>query len=117
MITITVYARQQKRQRCIEQSYGLCGRGRGWDDLGEWHRNMYNIICETNRQSRFDAGIRMLRAGALGWRFFLKCSRVSVVLVSQASFIFHSCFLNSKPFFTSGYWLFQTLAVISLSSW
>ena len=26
-----------KRHRCIEQSFGLCGRGRGWDDLGEWH--------------------------------------------------------------------------------
>ena len=24
----------------IEQSYGLCGRGRGWEDLGEWHLNM-----------------------------------------------------------------------------
>ena len=35
MITITLYARQQKRHRCIEQSFGLCGRGRGWDDLGE----------------------------------------------------------------------------------
>ena len=21
-------------------SYGLCGRGRGWEDLGEWHWNM-----------------------------------------------------------------------------
>ena len=21
----------------IEQYYGLCGRGRGWEDLGEWH--------------------------------------------------------------------------------
>ena len=21
----------------IEQSFGLCGRGREWDDLGEWH--------------------------------------------------------------------------------
>ena len=19
------------------KSYGLCGRGRGWEDLGEWH--------------------------------------------------------------------------------
>ena len=47
--------------------FGLCGRGRGWDDLGEWHRNMYNIIYETNRQSKFDAGYRMLGAGALGW--------------------------------------------------
>ena len=25
--------RKQKRPRCIEQSFGLCGRGRGWDDL------------------------------------------------------------------------------------
>ena len=23
--------------RVIEQSFGLCGRGRGWNDLGEWH--------------------------------------------------------------------------------
>ena len=35
MVTITLYARQQKRHRCIEQSFGLCGRGQGWDDLGE----------------------------------------------------------------------------------
>ena len=37
MVMITLYARQQKRHRCIEQSFGFCGRGRGWDDLGEWH--------------------------------------------------------------------------------
>ena len=28
-----LYARQQKRHRCIEQSFGLCGRERGWDYL------------------------------------------------------------------------------------
>ena len=28
---------------------------------------MYIIICETDRQSRFDAWDRVLRAGALGW--------------------------------------------------
>ena len=44
MVMITLYAREQKRHRCIEQSFGLCGSGRGWDDLGEWHSNMYNII-------------------------------------------------------------------------
>ena len=49
MVTITLYARQQKRHRYTEQSFGLCGRGREWDDLGEWHLNMYIIICETNR--------------------------------------------------------------------
>ena len=34
MVMITLYARQQKRHRCIEQFFGLCGRGRGWDDFG-----------------------------------------------------------------------------------
>ena len=58
--------RQQKRHWCIEQSFGLCGRGRVWDDLGEWHWNTYNIIYETSRQSRFDARYWMLGAGALG---------------------------------------------------
>ena len=65
-LMITLYARQQKRQRCVEQSFGLCGRGRGWDDLGEGHWNMYNIICEMNRQSGFNAWYRVLGAGALG---------------------------------------------------
>ena len=27
----------KETQICIEQSFGLCGRGRRWDDLGEWH--------------------------------------------------------------------------------
>ena len=51
---------------CIDQSYGLCGGGRGWGDLGEWHWNMYNIMYETSRQFRFDARYWMLGAGALG---------------------------------------------------
>jgi len=44
--------RQQKRHCCIEQSFGLCGRGRGWDDLGEWHLyfkpNFYIILIGIN---------------------------------------------------------------------
>ena len=28
---------KQKGHRRIEQSFGLCGRGRQWDDLREWH--------------------------------------------------------------------------------
>ena len=36
MATITLYARQQKRHRCKEQTFGLCER-RGWDDLREEH--------------------------------------------------------------------------------
>ena len=71
MVMIILYARQKKRHRCTEQSFGLCGRGRGRDDMGEWHWNMYIIILETNHQSRFDAWYRVLGAGALddpeGW--------------------------------------------------
>ena len=33
MVTMSLYARQQKSHRCKEQSFGLCGRRRGWDDL------------------------------------------------------------------------------------
>ena len=29
MVMITLYVRQQKRHRCIEQSFGLCGREGG----------------------------------------------------------------------------------------
>ena len=73
MVTITLYVRQQKRHRCIEQSFRLCGRGRGWDNLGEWHWNMYIIICEMNRQCRFNAWYRVLGAGALGWPWGIGC--------------------------------------------
>ena len=34
--------------------------------MREWHRNIYNIIYEMNRQSRFNAGYWMLGASALG---------------------------------------------------
>ena len=61
----TLYTRQQKRHWCIDQPFGLWGRG--WDDLGEWHWNMYNIIYEMSHQSRFDARYWMLGAGAMGW--------------------------------------------------
>ena len=45
------------------------------DSVGEgeagmiWENSieMYITICETDRQSRFDAWDRVLRAGALGW--------------------------------------------------
>ena len=55
MVMITLYARQQKRHRCIEQFLDSGGEGQGgmiWENGIE---TMYNIICDTNRQSRFDA--------------------------------------------------------------
>ena len=48
MVTKTLYARQKKRHRCIEQILGLYGRRQGWDDLREQHRNMYIVKCETD---------------------------------------------------------------------
>ena len=55
MVMITLYAKQKKRHRGIEQTFGLCGRRRGWDVSREQHRNMYIIKCETDHQSRLDA--------------------------------------------------------------
>ena len=66
MVMTTLYTRQQKRHRCQEQTFGLCGRQWGWDDLGEQHWNMYITICETDDQSKFDAWNRALKPGALG---------------------------------------------------
>ena len=38
-----------------------------WEDLGEWHWNMYNIMYVTSCQYRFHARYWMLGASALGW--------------------------------------------------
>ena len=37
MVMITLYAKQKKRHICTEQTFGLCGRRRGWDVLKEQH--------------------------------------------------------------------------------
>ena len=47
MVTRTLYARQQKRHRCIEQSFGLCGRGRGWD---VWENGIETCIISYMKQ-------------------------------------------------------------------
>ena len=65
MVTITLYARQQKRQRYIEQIFGLRGRRGGWDDLGKQHWNIYITTCEIDDQSKCNACNRSLKASAL----------------------------------------------------
>ena len=57
-----LYARQQKRHRCKEQTFGLCERRVGWDDLREEHWNMYIIICEIE-----PVQAQCMRQGAQGW--------------------------------------------------
>ena len=54
MVMITLYARQKKRHRCIEQTFRLYGRKQGRDDLREQYPNKYTIKHETDRQSRLD---------------------------------------------------------------
>ena len=44
MVTITLYAKQKKRHRYIEQTFGLCGRRRGWDVLREKKDKYYLIF-------------------------------------------------------------------------
>ena len=43
MLMITLYAKQKKRYRCIEQTFGLGGGMRRWDVSREQHRNIYII--------------------------------------------------------------------------
>ena len=35
MVMTTLYAKQKKRHRCTEQTFGFYGRRRGWDVLRE----------------------------------------------------------------------------------
>ena len=65
-VMMTLYVRQQKRHRCKEQSFGLCGRRQGWDDLREQHWNMYITICKKDDRCKFDAWSRALKAISLG---------------------------------------------------
>ena len=60
-VMITLNARQQKRHRCIEQSFGLRGRGRGWDDLGERH-----YACIISYMKRIASPGSMHDTGCLG---------------------------------------------------
>ena len=65
MLMITLYAKQKKRHRCIDQSFGLCGRRWGWDVSREQHRNVYYL--GWNRSPGQVGCMRQaLRPGALG---------------------------------------------------
>ena len=62
-VTITLYAKQKKRHRCTEQTFGLCGRSRGWDVSKEQH--VYYL--QWNRSpAQVECMRQVLRPGALG---------------------------------------------------
>ena len=64
MVTITLYAKQKKRHRCTEQTFGLCGRRVGFSERTAlkqvyyqgWNRSPAQVGCMR----------QVLRAGALG---------------------------------------------------
>ena len=56
VVMITLYARQEKKNRYIEQSFVLWKNTRvGWFARISHENSMYIIICETDSQSRFHA--------------------------------------------------------------
>ena len=64
MAMMTLYARQQKRHRCIERTLDSEGEGEGgmiWENDTETC-----ILSCKKRITMFDAGYRMLGAGAQG---------------------------------------------------
>ena len=60
MAMITLYARQQKRHRCIEQSFGLCGR-----EGGMIYENGIEI-CIISYKKRSTSPDSMQDTGCLG---------------------------------------------------
>ena len=57
--------RAAKRHRYKEQTFGFSGRRQGWNELREWHWNVYITICKICDQCKFDAWSRAPKAGAL----------------------------------------------------
>ena len=62
MVMITLYAKQKKRHRCTDQTFGLCGRRRGWDVSREQHRK---CILSIVKQITSPGG--MHETSARGW--------------------------------------------------
>ena len=61
MVTMTLYARQQKRHICKEQTVVLCGRRQGWDErmpLKHVYYHMWN---------RLPVQVQCMRQGVQGW--------------------------------------------------
>ena len=73
MLMITLYAKQKKRHRFIEQSFRLCGRRRRWDVSREQHRNMYIIQGHFVFLFFFFTNLcSLLQTGTL--LYYLKCT-------------------------------------------
>ena len=74
MVTITLYARQQKRHRCIEQSSGLWEKARvGWFERTAlkhvnyhmWNRSPVQVRCRRQGAQGWCTGMTL--RGEMGW--------------------------------------------------
>ena len=50
MVPMILHAGQQGRHRCKTQTFELSRRKSGWDDLRQYHWNMYITICKIDDQ-------------------------------------------------------------------
>ena len=50
MVAITLHAKQKKRHRCTEQTFGLCGRRQGWDVLREQQKSFKTIYISKGQK-------------------------------------------------------------------
>ena len=42
-----LFGKQKKSHKCRKQNYGYQGGkwGQGWDELGDWNRHIYTLLC------------------------------------------------------------------------
>ena len=63
MVMITLYAKQKKRHRCTEQTFGLCGRRQGWNVR---ENSIETCILSRVKPAQVECMRQVLGAGALG---------------------------------------------------
>ena len=67
MVMITLYAKQKKRHRCTEQTFGLCGRRQGWDVSREQHCSLKYITCILSMVKQITSPGWVHETSAQGW--------------------------------------------------
>ena len=77
MVTITLCTRQQKRHRRIDQSYGLCGRGRG---VEIWENSIETcIISCMKREKKKETWVELLMVTCAHFKITYQSSAVQQV--------------------------------------
>ena len=64
-VLMNLFAGKQLKGRHREQTFVHNEGERRWDDLREWHWNIYNTICKVDSHWEFSIWHRKLKAGVL----------------------------------------------------